>query len=135
MKGEAGDRIRATAAARRVVAAGEWTRDALRRNRLVLENLDEVRAALDDDGVPKRPARGRAGRPEGARTGKAGNDPLAAVTQDVLERFQAAELPVAVLARALDQIRLSQSMGHEAAKESRQNNLPVSWPVLLCSAL
>ena len=50
--GEAVGRIRAVAAARRAVEAGEWTHDALRRIRLVLGRLEAVRAVLDDDGVP-----------------------------------------------------------------------------------
>ena len=42
-------------------------------------------------------------------------DPLAALTQEVLERFEAVVLPVTVLARGLDEIRLSQTASQEAA--------------------
>ena len=113
--GEAVGRIRAVAAARRAVEAGEWTCDALRRIRLVLGRLEEVRAVLDDDSVPNdQLERLRDGLKEIEKERRA-TDPLAALTQDVLERFEAAELPVAVLARGLDEIRRSQSAGHEAA--------------------
>ncbi len=113
--GEAVGRIRAAAAARRAVEAGEWTYDALRRIRLVLGRLEEVRAVLDDDSMPDD-------RLEAVRNGleeiekeRRATGPLAALTQDVLQRFEAAELPVAVLARGLDEIRLSQTAGQEAA--------------------
>ena len=113
--GEAVGRIRAVAAARRAVAAGEWTHDALRRIRLVLGRLEAVRAVLDDDGVPNAQLeRLRDGLKE-LEQERQSTDPLAALTQDVLERFEAAELPVAVLARGLDEIRRSQPASQDAA--------------------
>ena len=113
--GEAVGRIRAVAAARRAVEAGEWTHDALRRIRLVLGRLEEVRAVLDDDGVPNdQLERLRDGLKEIEQERRV-TDPLAALTQEVLKRFEAAELPVAVLARGLDEIRRSQTASHEAA--------------------
>ena len=113
--GEAVDRIRAVAAARRAVEAGEWTYDALRRIRLVLGRFEEVRAVLDDDGVPSdQLERLRDGLKEIEKERRV-TDPLATLTQDVLEQFEAAELPVAVLARGLDEIRRSQTASQEAA--------------------
>ena len=113
--GEAVSRIRAVAAARRAVEAGEWTHDALRRIRFVLGRLEEVRAVLDDDGVPNdQLKRLRDGLNEIEKERRS-TDPLAALTQDVLERFEAAELPVAVLARGLDEIRRSQTASQDAA--------------------
>ena len=44
--------------------------------------------------------------------------PLAAATRDVLGRLEAADLPVEVLARALNEVRLSQALGHDAAAVS-----------------
>ena len=113
--GEAVGRIRAAGAARLAVEAGEWTHDALRRIRLVLGRLEEVRAVLDDDDVPSdRLETVRNGLKELEKERRA-TDPLAVLTQEVLERFEAADLPVAVLARGLDEIRRSLSAGHEAA--------------------
>ena len=42
-------------------------------------------------------------------------DPLAATTREVLGQLEAADLPLPVLTRALDEIRMSQSGGREAA--------------------
>ena len=113
--GEALDRIHAVAAARRAVEAGEWTYDALRRIRLVLGRLEEVRAVLDDDGVPSdQLKRLRDGLKEIEKERRS-TDPLAALTQEVLERFEAVELPVAVLARGLEEIRRSQTASQDAA--------------------
>ena len=112
---EAAGRIRAVAAARRAVEAGEWTHDALRRVRLVLGRLEEVRAVLDDDGVPNDQLKRLRDSLKEIEKERRATDPLAALTQEVLERFEAVELPVAVLARALDEIRLSQTASEEAA--------------------
>ena len=42
-------------------------------------------------------------------------DPLAATTREVLGRLEAADLPLPVLTRALDDLRMSQIAGREAA--------------------
>ena len=70
---------------------------------------------LDGDSLPT-------GRVEAARKGlkeldeeRRSADPLAATTREVLGRIEAADLPLPVLTRALDDIRMSQSAGREAA--------------------
>ena len=57
-------------------------------------------------------------------------DPLAATTREVLGRLESAELPLPVLTRALDDIRMSQIAGREAAAvllERLQLVLELPW--------
>ena len=112
---EAVGRIRAVVAARGAVEAGEWTLDALRRIRLVLQSLFHLRAILADDSVPNDQLEALRSALEEIEKERRVTDPLAALTQDVLQRFEAAELPASVLARALDEIRLSRTAGNETA--------------------
>ena len=71
--------------------------------------------ALDDDTLPN-------GKVEAVREGlkaldeeRQSGDRLAAATREVLGRLAAADLPLPVLAGALDEIRMAESAGREAA--------------------
>ena len=113
---QAVSRIRAVAEARRKVAPGDWNDAALERIRHVLQRLNEARQVLDDDSLPAHEINGvRKGLKEEEQQA-AGQ--LAVATRDVLGRLEAADLPVEVLARALDEVGLAQTLGHEAAAVS-----------------
>ena len=108
-------RIRVVVDARREADAGEWNDAAVARIRTVLLRLEDAGKVLDDDSLPN-------GRVEAVREGlktldeeRQSGDRLAATTREVLGRLAAADLPLPVLARALDEIRMSQSAGREAA--------------------
>ena len=75
------------------------------------ERLEDAGKVLDDDSLPN-------GRVEAVREGlkaldeeRQSGDRLATATREVLGRLAAADLPLPVLARALDEIRMSQSCG------------------------
>ena len=108
--------IGAVADARREVAAGDWNDAALERIRHVLRRIDEARQVLDDDALPNDEL--GAVREGLKQEGEQAAGQLAAATRDVLGRLDAADLPVEVLARALDEVRLAQTQGHEAAAVS-----------------
>ena len=112
------DRLGDIADARREVAAGDWNDAALQRVGRVIERLDNAQEVLDDGTLPDE--RISAVRDELAEIWKerqsAGT--LAATFQDVLERIESADLPVPVLARALDEFRLSLASGQSAATVS-----------------
>ena len=111
--GQAVSRIRALVAARRGVASGEWSYAALGRVRQVLERLEEVREVLDCDTLPSDEL--EAVRESLKKEEDQAADPRAAATRDVLGRLEAADLPVEVLARALDEVRQAQTVSREAA--------------------
>ena len=104
-------RIRGVVDARREANAGEWNDAAVARIRTVLLRLEDAGKVLDDDSLPN-------GRVEAVREGlkaldeeRQSGDRLATATREVLGRLAAADLPLPVLARALDEIRMSQSCG------------------------
>ena len=104
---QAVSRIRGVVDARREVEAGEWSDAAVGRIRLVLRRLEDAGKALDDGSLPNSVV-------EAVREGlkvldeeRHSGDPLAATTREVLGRIEAADLPLPVLTRALDEIRMS----------------------------
>ncbi|MCY4510427.1 MAG: AAA family ATPase, partial [Acidobacteria bacterium] len=108
-------RIRGVADARREVAAGEWNDAAVERIRSVVGRLEDAHQVLDGDTLPTD-------RVEAVREGlkeldeeRRSADPQAATTREVLGQLEAADLPLPVLTRALDDIRMSQHAGQEAA--------------------
>ena len=114
--GEAVRRIRAVADARRQVERGAWNDTALRRIRHVLQRVEEAQQALDDDSLPNE-------KVEVVREGLKEEEQhaagqLAAEARDVLAQLEAADLPVDVLTRALDELRLAQTLGNEAGAVS-----------------
>ena len=112
--GEAVRRIHAVADARRQVERGAWNSTALRRIRHVLQRVDEVQQALDDDTLPNE-------KVEVVREGlkeEEGAGQLEAEARDVLGQLEAADLPVDVLTRSLDELRLAQTLGNEAGAVS-----------------
>ena len=118
LEGAAGlavSRIRDVVDARREVEAGEWNDAAVGRIRTVLRRLEGAHQVLDGDTLPR-------GAVEAVREGlktldeeRRPADPLAATTREVLGRLESADLPLPVLTRALDDIRMSQIAGREAA--------------------
>ena len=113
---QAVSRIRAVADACRRVPPGEWNDAALGRIRHVLQRIDEAREVLDDNTLPND-------RIEVVRKGLKEEEQqvagqLASEARDVLGQLEAADLPVDMLARALDELRLAQSLGHDAAAVS-----------------
>ena len=114
--GEAVRRIRAVADARRQVERGAWNDTALRRIRHVLQRVEEAQQALDDDSLPNEKIEVvREGLKEEEQQA-AGR--LEAEARDVLGHLEAADLPVDVLSRALDELRLAQTLGNEAGAVS-----------------
>ena len=114
--GEAVRRIRAVADARRQVERDAWNDTALRRIRHVLQHVEEAQQALDDDTLPNE-------KVEVVREGLKEEEQQAAgrletEARDVLGQLEAADLPVDVLARALDELRLAQTLGNEAGAVS-----------------
>ena len=114
--GEAVRRIRAVADARRQVERGAWNDTALRRIRNVLQRVDEAQQALDDDTLPNEKVEVVWENLKEEEQHAAGQ--LAAEARDVLGQLEAADLPVDVLARALDELRLAQTLGNEAGAVS-----------------
>ncbi len=112
---QAVSRIRGVVDARREVEAGEWSDAAVGRIRLVLRRLEDAGKALDDgslaNSVVEAVREGLKALDEERHSG----DPLAATTREVPGRLEAADLPLPVLTRALDEIRMSQTAGREAA--------------------
>ena len=115
LAGLAVTRIRGVADARREVAAGKWSDAAVERIRTVVGRLEETHQVLDGDTLST-------GAVEAVREGlkalddeRRSADPLAATTREVLGRLEAADLPLPVLTRALDDIRMSENAGREAA--------------------
>ena len=113
--GLAVNRIRGVVDARREVEAGAWNDAAVGRIQTVLRRLEDAHQVLDGDTLPP-------GAVEAMREGlkeldeeRQSADPLAATTREVLGQLEAADLPLPVLTRALDEIRMSQSGGREAA--------------------
>ena len=113
--GLAVNRIRGVVDARREVEAGAWNDAAVGRIRTVLRRLEDAHQVLDGDTLPP-------GAVEAMREGlkeldeeRQCADPLAATTREVLGRLEAADLPLPVLTRAVDELRMSQSGGREAA--------------------
>ena len=81
----------------------------------MLRRLEDAHQVLDGDTLPS-------GAVEAMREGlkeldeeRQSADWLAATTREVLGQLEAADLPLPVLTRALDEIRMSQSGGREAA--------------------
>ena len=114
--GEAVRRIRAVADARRQVERGAWNDTALRRIRHLLQRVDEAQQALDDDTLPNEQVevvRENLKEEEQQAVGR-----LEAEARDVLGQLEAADLPVDVLTRALDELRLAQTLGNEAGAVS-----------------
>ena len=81
----------------------------------MLQRIEDAHQVLDGDSLPT-------GRLEAARKGlkeldgeRQSADPLAAMTRELLGRVEAADLPLPVLTRAVNDIRMSQSAGREAA--------------------
>ena len=123
-------RIRGVVDARREVEAGEWNDAAVGRIRTVLRRLEGAHQVLDGDTLPR-------GAVEAVREGlkaldeeRRPADPLVATTREVLGRLESADLPLPVLTRALDDIRMSQIAGREAAAvllERLQMVLELPW--------
>ena len=114
--GEAVRRIRAVADARRQVERDAWNDTALRRIRHVLQRVEEAQQALDDDTQPNEKfevVREGLKEEEQHAAGR-----LEAEARDVLGQLEAADLPVDVLTRALDELRLAQTLGNEAGAVS-----------------
>ena len=114
--GEAVRRIRAVADARRQVERDMWNGTALRRIRHVLQRVEEAQQALDDDTLPNEKfevVREGLKEEEQHAAGR-----LEAEARDVLGQLEAADLPVDVLTRALDELRLAQTLGNEAGAVS-----------------
>ena len=114
--GDAVRRIRAVADARRQVERDAWNDTALRRIRHVLQRVEEAQQALDDDTLPNE-------KVEVVREGLKEEEQhaagrLEAEARHVLGRLEAADLPVDVLTRALDELRLAQTLGNEAGAVS-----------------
>ena len=109
-------RIRGIVDARREVGVGERNDDAaVGRIRRLVRRLADAREVLDEDGLPhdkvEAVREGLKALDEERRSG----DPLAATAREVLGLLAVADLPLPVLARALDEIRLAQTQGREAA--------------------
>ena len=114
--GEAVRRIRAVADARGQVERDAWNDTALRRIRHVLQRVEEAQQVLDDDTLPNE-------RVEVVREGLKEEEqhaagPLEAEARDVLGRLEAADLPLDVLTRSLDELRVAQTLGNEAGAVS-----------------
>ena len=114
--GEAVRRIRAVADARRQVERDAWNDTALRRIRHVLQRVEEAQQALDDDTLPDE-------KFEIVREGLKEEEQHAAgrletEARDVLGQLEAADLPVDVLTRSLDELRVAQTLGNEAGAVS-----------------
>ena len=113
--GQAVSRIRAVAAARRAISPGAWDDAALGRIREVLQRLEDARKLL----LTVHPSDElEAVRDSLKEEEQQAAVPRAAATRDVLGRLEAADLPVEVLARALNEVRLSQALGPEASAVS-----------------
>ena len=113
--GLAVNRIRGVVDARREVEAGAWNDAAVGRIWTVLRRLEDAHQVLDGDTLPPGAVKAmREGLKELDEERQAA-DPLAATTREVLGQLEAADLPLPVLTRALDEIRMSQSGGREAA--------------------
>ena len=128
LAGQAVARIRGVVDARREVEAGEWNDAAVGHIRTVVRHLEHAHRVLDGDGLP-------IGRVEAARKGlkeldeeRQSADPLAATTREVLGRIEAADLPLPVLTRALNDIRMSQSAGREAPVQLERLRLVLDLP-------
>ena len=113
--GQAVKGIRGVVDARREVEAGEWNDAAVGRIRNVVRQLENAHKVLDGDTLPS-------GKVEAVRKGlktldeeRQSADQLATMTREVLGQLEAADLPLPVLTRALDDIRMSQTAGREAA--------------------
>ena len=114
--GDAVRRIRAVADARRQVERDAWSDTALRRIRHVLQRVEEAQQALDDDTLPNKKfevVREGLKEEEQHAAGR-----LEAEARHVLGQLEAADLPVDVLTRALDELRLAQTLGNEAGAVS-----------------
>ena len=114
--GDAVRRIRAVADARRQVERDAWNDTALRRIRHVLQRVEEAQQALDDDTLPNEKfevVRDGLKEEEQHAAGR-----LEAEARHVLGQLEAADLPVDVLTRALDELRLAQTLGNEAGAVS-----------------
>ena len=108
-------RIRGVVDARREVGVGEWDDAAVGRIRRLVRRLEDAREVLDEDCLPND-------KVEAVREGlkaldveRQSGDPLAATAREVLGLLESADLPLPVLARALDEVRLAQAQGWEAA--------------------
>ena len=112
---QAVSRIRGVVDARREVEAGEWSDAAVGRIRLVLRRLEDAGKALDDGSLPNSVVEAMREGLKALDKERQSGDPLAATTREVLGRLEAADLPLPVLTRALDEIRMSQTAGREAA--------------------
>ncbi len=108
-------RIRAVAEARREVAPGEWNDAAVSQIRHVARLIEDVWAVLDNDSLSKDEIKAVREGLKALEDERQSTDRLAAATLEVLEQLEAADLPLLVLARALDEIRMSQTAGREAA--------------------
>ena len=109
-------RIRAVADARRQVERDAWNDTALRRIRHVLQRVEEAQQVLDDDTLPNE-------KVEVVREGLKEEEQhaagrLEAEVRNVLGQLEAVDLPVNVLTRALDELRLAQTLGNEAGAVS-----------------
>ena len=107
--------IRTIVDARRDVAPGDWNDAALRQIRHVLARIEDARKMLGSDSLPKDEVEAVREGLKAIEEERPSADQLAATTQEVLEHLEAADLPVPVLARALDEVRMAQTAGREAA--------------------
>ena len=107
--------IRTIVDARRDVAPGDWNEAALRQIRHVLARIEDARKMLGSDSLPKDEVEAVREGLQAIEEERPSADQLAATTQEVLERLETADLPVPVLARALDEVRMAQTAGREAA--------------------
>ena len=107
--------IRTIVDARRDVAPGDWNDAALRQIRHVLARIEDARKMLGSDSLPKDEVEALREGLQAIEEERPSADQSAATTQEVLERLETADLPVPVLARALDEVRMAQTAGREAA--------------------
>ena len=133
LEGAAGlavSRIRGVVDARREVEAGEWNDAAVGRIRTVLRRLEGAHQVLDGDTLPRAAVDAVREGLKALDEERRPADPLAATTREVLGRLESADLPLPVLTRALDDIRMSQIAGREAAAvllERLQLVLELPW--------
>ena len=98
--------IRTIVDARRDVAPGDWNDAALKQIRHVLARIEDARKMLGSDSLPKDEVEAVREGLQAIEEERPSADQLAATTQEVLERLETADLPVPVLARALDEVRM-----------------------------
>ena len=109
------ERIRDLVDAHREVAPSDWNDAAMERIGRVINRLDDVGEVLDDGTLSDEQVSAMRNGLEEFRKERLSPGRLADAFEDVLERVEAADLPVPVPARALDELRLSLTASEGAA--------------------